>query len=129
MKKVKELETLQDRLDEVENREVHQDEIVVILARIKSLEDELNTEFETEKAFDVDIAEFESQVTELVVETRNQRTDESETKLKTCDETIQHLDDAKSNLIIKIKQLGALITQAQDLNSKSPEVIAEVLKM
>jgi len=89
----------------------------------------LNTDFEIEKHFDTDLAEFESHVTELVAETINTRTDESELKLKGCDETIRELDDAKQNVIFKIKELEGLIAQAKDLNSKSPEVIAEVLKM
>ena len=76
-------------INEVETREVNQEEIEAILSKIQSLDEELEVDDGVEKQFDNDIAEFETQVTELVAETRANKADESEIKLKSCDETIQ----------------------------------------
>lgn len=73
----------------METREVNQEEIEAILSKIKSLDEELEVDDGVEKQFDNDIAEFETQVTELVAETRANKADESEIKLQSCDETIQ----------------------------------------
>lgn len=73
----------------METREVNQEEIEAILSKIQSLDEELEVDDGVEKQFDNDIAEFETQVTELVAETRANKADESEIKLKSCDETIQ----------------------------------------
>ena len=73
----------------METSEVNQEEIEAILSKIQSLDEELEVDDGVEKQFDNDIAEFETQVTELVAETRANKADESEIKLKSCDETIQ----------------------------------------
>lgn len=72
----------------METREVNQEEIEAILSKIKSLDEELEADDGMEKQFDNDIAEFETQVIELVAETRANKADESEMKLTNCDETI-----------------------------------------
>ena len=76
-KKGKELEALINKLNEVETREVHQAEIEAILSRIKDLDEELEANDEIGKQCDNDIAEFETQVTELIEETKANKTDES----------------------------------------------------
>lgn len=87
-KKGKELASLIANLEQVETREVNQIEIEAILSKIKSIDEEVEVEDEIEKQFDNDIAEFEAQVIELVEETKATKTEESEIKLKNCDESI-----------------------------------------
>ena len=68
-------------------------------------------------------------MTNLIADTKVKNTDEASEMLKTCADSLEELDNSKKETIFKISQLVDLLDRAKGLNSKHPEVIAEVFKM
>ena len=57
---------------------------------------------EIDQQHDNDIVEFQAQVTELIADTKNKKTDEAQASFKNLSDTIQELDNAKKETLFKI---------------------------
>jgi peptidoglycan hydrolase CwlO-like protein len=96
---------------------------------MEKLDGDMDQHVDIDRQHDDDIVEFKASVANLVSDTKNKKIDEAAQMSKICADSLRELEDAKRETTFKISQLADLLDQAKGLNSKHPEVIAEVFKM